>query len=193
MEKANPIEQFALLFAQAEKACPSDYNAMVLSTISAEGRPSSRVVLLKGFGHDGFVFYTNLGSRKAEQLRASPYAALCFYWRELGKQVRIEGEVAQVSDAEADAYFATRPRLSQIGAWASRQSSRLASRDELLANVAKYEEKFSGRPVARPPFWSGFQLRPTAIEIWTNGENRLHHREQYVKEGDGWRYEMLYP
>jgi pyridoxamine 5'-phosphate oxidase len=168
-------------------------DAMVLSTVDEDGQPSSRFVLLKAFDDRGFVFYTNLESRKARALRANPRAALCAYWPALGKQVRIEGDVEQVSDAEADAYFATRPRDSQIGAWASRQSTPLASRQVLDERVAAIVERFRNAPVPRPPFWSGLRVVPRVIEFWTRDAARLHTRERYDRVGDTWTRSLLFP
>ena len=191
----DPFQQFAEWFREAQAAVPVDPNAMVLSTVSTEGRPSSRVVLLKGFDAEGFVFYGNLDSRKFRELRATRWAALNFHWKPLEKQVRIEGRTTQVSDAEADAYFATRPRGSQIGAWASRQSEPLASREALEAAVREVEARHAGREVPRPPHWSGFRLAPDRIEFWKAGAFRLHDRFVYRRAGPGapWTVERLYP
>ncbi len=151
------------------------------------------MVLLKGVDERGFVFYTNYGSRKAAELDANPRAALCFYWPWTGKQFRVEGPVARVPAAESDAYFATRPRASRIGAWASRQSEPLESRARLLARVAKTEARFAGREVPRPDFWGGYRLEPERIEIWHNQLHRLHDRFLYEREGDGWTRRRLFP
>jgi pyridoxamine 5'-phosphate oxidase len=166
---------------------------MVLSTVDEDGQPSSRFVLLKAVDDRGFVFYTNLKSRKAVALGANPHAALCFYWPVLGQQVRIEGRAEQVSDADADAYFATRPRDSQIGAWASRQSMPLASRQALDERVTEISERFKGAPVPRPPFWSGFRVVPRVIEFWTRDVARLHARERYERVGEDWSRTLLFP
>ncbi|HET6981752.1 MAG TPA: pyridoxamine 5'-phosphate oxidase [Myxococcaceae bacterium] len=191
----DPFEQFAEWFREAEAAVPVDPNAMVLSTVGVKGRPSSRVVLLKGFDHDGFVFYGNLESRKFRELRAHPWAALNFHWKPLERQVRIEGGVTQVSNQEADAYFATRPRGSQIGAWASRQSDPLPSRAVLEAAVKEVEERYAGKDVPRPPYWSGFRLAPDRIEFWKSGQFRLHDREVFRRNSADapWTVERLYP
>ena len=191
----DPFQQFAEWFGEAEAAVPMDPNAMVLSTVGPDGRPSSRVVLLKGFDLAGFVFYGNLESRKFRDLRAHPWAALNFHWKPLGKQVRIEGRVTQVSDQEADEYFATRPRGSQIGAWASRQSEPLKSRAALEAAVKEVEARYAGRDVPRPPHWSGFRLDPDRIEFWKAGEFRLHDRQVFrrVSHDAPWSEERLYP
>jgi len=188
----NPLDVFRSLYARASELL-DEPDAMVLSTVDEHGQPSGRMVLCKGFDERGFVFYTNLASRKARALRASPRAALCFYWAPLGTQVRIEGVVVVVSDAEADAYFATRPRESQLGAWASRQSETLTSRAELEQRVAQVEERFAGEAVPRPPFWSGFRVVPRSIEFWTREAARLHVREHYERAGDSWTRTLLYP
>jgi len=191
----DPFQQFAEWFHEAEATVPDDPNAMVLSTVGPDGRPSSRVVLLKGFDHEGFVFYGNLESRKFRELRAHPWAALNFHWKPLGKQVRIEGRVSQVTDQEADAYFATRPRGSQIGAWASRQSELLPSRAALEAAVKEVEARYAGREVPRPPHWSGYRLDPDRIEFWKAGQFRLHDREVFRRTSRNapWTVEHLYP
>ncbi|HZJ53411.1 MAG TPA: pyridoxamine 5'-phosphate oxidase [Myxococcaceae bacterium] len=191
----DPFEQFAEWFREAEAAVPVDPNSMVLSTVGPDGRPSSRVVLLKGFDRDGFVFYGNLDSRKFRELRSNPFAALNFHWKPLEKQVRIEGRATQVSDQEADAYFATRPRGSQIGAWASRQSEPLASRAVLEAAVREVEARHAGRQIPRPPHWSGFRLDPDLVEFWKAAPFRLHDRELFRRASPDapWTVERLYP
>ncbi len=189
----DPIALFAGIYARALASGAKNPEAMVLSTVDGDGRPSSRVVLLRGFDERGFVFYTNLESRKGEALRANPSVSLNFYWRELDTQVIVAGAAEPVAEAEADAYFATRPRLSQLGAWASRQSRPLPSRARLLADVALYEGRFLGRPVPLPPHWSGFRVVARSIEIWRNRPYRLHERDLYEREGGGWRHTQLYP
>jgi pyridoxamine 5'-phosphate oxidase len=193
LEPRDPIAQFAKVFEQAKKVVTPEPAAVILATASTEGKPSARVVLLKGFDERGFVFYTNLESQKGKELKANPSAALCFYFPPLYQQVRVEGRVEQVSDAEAGAYFATRPRGSQIGAWASKQSAPLASREQLEADFKAMEEKFAGREVPRPPFWSGFRLIPERIEFWESRENRLHDRTAYSRKDGEWKIEKLYP
>jgi len=157
------------------------------------GAPSVRIVLLKHFDEDGFVFYTNLDGRKGRELRTKPVAAICFHWAPLEVQVRAEGPTSQVTDADADEYFATRPRASQISAWASIQSQPIEKADDLAARVAEHERMFEGQPVPRPPFWSGFRLRPEKIEFWKSKPGRLHERHLYVRSGDSWTMETLYP
>jgi len=166
---------------------------MSLGTIEKGGQPSVRIVLLKAFDERGFVFYTNYEGRKGRELLAHPNAALCFYWPPIHIQVRVEGAVTRVSDDEADTYFATRDRGSQIGAWASRQSRPLESPTALDERVARYEREFAGRDVPRPKFWSGFRVAPERIEFWKGKPNRLHERHLYTRDGDGWRIETLYP
>ena len=166
---------------------------MALATIENGGQPSVRIVLLKAFDERGFVFYTNFEGRKGRHLLAHPQAALCFYWPPIDIQVRIEGKVTKVSDAEADAYFATRERLSQIGAWASKQSKPLETPNALDERVAEYRKKFDGQTVPRPGFWSGFRVVPERIEFWKAKPNRLHERHLYTRSGDAWKIETLYP
>lgn len=193
-ENANPFQLFGTVFQQAVDAGITEPNSMALATVGADGRPSIRIVLLKGFDERGFTFYTNLESRKGRELAGNPNAALCFFWQSLGKQVRIEGAAHRVTDAEADEYFATRPRGSQIGAWASVQSHELEQREDLLARVRETEERYAGVPVPRPEHWSGFRLVPTRFEFWTNGEFRLHDRQIFDAEPDGtWHRHVLYP
>lgn len=166
---------------------------MSLATVGMNGNPSVRIVLMKHVDEDGFVFYTNLDGRKGRELRTRPGAAICFHWPSLEVQVRAEGPVTQVSDAEADEYFASRSRESQVGAWASIQSQPIERVDDLIERVADYEKEFEGREVPRPPFWSGFRLRPERIEFWKSKPGRLHERHLYTRAGDSWTMETLYP
>jgi pyridoxamine 5'-phosphate oxidase len=189
----DPITLFKKWLAEAETAEPNDPNALALATVGKDGMPSVRMVLLKGLDDRGFVFYTNLGSRKARHLTELPKAALCFHWKSLRKQVNVEGAVSPVDDAEADAYFASRDRGSQIGAWASKQSQPLTGRFELEKRVALYAAKFNIGTVPRPEFWSGFRIEPSRIEFWENRTFRLHDRLVFHREGNGWRTEKLYP
>jgi len=188
-----PIDQFLTLLARAKAAGEPLAEAMALATADAAGNPSVRMVLLKGADERGFVFFTNLESRKARELHDRPRAALCFHWALIEEQVRVEGPVEPLSGEEADAYFNTRPRGSQLGAWASKQSQPLDSRETLVARVAEEEKRFEGKEVARPPFWSGFLLRPDRIEFWSGQPDRLHDRFVYSREGDSWGRQRLYP
>jgi len=193
MATRNPFELFAEIFEKAQQRGIENANAMHLATVDAEGRPSVRVVLLKGFDEDGFVFYTNLESRKGRDLIADPRAELNFYWRELERQVRIGGRVSPVTDEEADEYFASRPRLSQLGAWASQQSRELPSKARLLADVARFEGEYLGRKIPRPPYWSGFRLAPERFEFWHSKPFRLHDRSEFLLADDQWQSVDLYP
>ncbi len=167
--------------------------AMTLATADDRGRPSSRTVLLKDFGRDGFVFYTNRESRKGEQLSANSWASLCFYWDPYWEQAVVEGPVQEVSPVEADLYWVTRSWISQVGAWASKQSRPLASRDQLISEVTAYEKKYQGSTVPRPEHWSGFRVIPHRIEFWTGRSFRLNDRRLYEKTGQGWTVKRLYP
>lgn len=189
----DPIALFKSWFAEATQAEPSDANATALATADASGRPSARMVLLKDVDAKGFVFYTNRESRKGLELQANPRAALCFHWKSLARQVRVEGGIEPVADAEADAYFASRDRASQIGAWASRQSRPLESRFALERRIAEFTAKFHVGTVPRPPFWSGFRLVPAAIEFWRERPFRLHDRTVYHRDGSAWSVRKLYP
>ena len=193
-EGGDPLALFAQWLEEAQKKEPNDANAMALATVDADGLPDVRMVLLKGFDERGFVFYTNLESRKAEELAANPLAALLFWWDRLHRQVRVEGPVELVEEAEADAYFASRPYGSRIGAWASPQSRVIAGRASLEAKEAELRSRFpEGEPVPRPPHWGGYRVRPEAFEFWQGRRSRLHDRLRYARHGDGWRVERLAP
>lgn len=189
-----PFPLFTSWFAAAREAPRADPTAMTLSTINAEGRPAARIVLLKQHDERGFVFYTNYASRKGRELEARPHAALTFWWPWIERQVRIEGTAEKAGAAEADAYFATRPRDSQIGAWASAQSAILPSRADLEAKAREYERKFAGRPVPRPPHWGGLRVVPDLVEFWHDREGRLHDRIIYTRaRAAGWQIQRLFP
>jgi pyridoxamine 5'-phosphate oxidase len=193
---AEALAEFARLFEAAAEAGEPDRTAMTLATAALDARPSARTVLLKGFDARGFVFYTHLDGRKGRELQANPYAALLFHWPRiaLGVQVRIEGRVHTVPDAEADAYFATRPRGSQLGAWASLQSETLDARATFDQRLAEVERRFEGRDVPRPPRWTGFRVRPRWIEFWHAAEFRWHERVVYERDvAARWSKRMLYP
>ncbi|MDK2973078.1 MAG: pyridoxamine 5-phosphate oxidase [Candidatus Sumerlaeota bacterium] len=190
----DPCDLFDSWWQDARNAGMKYPNAVSLATVDAEGMPAVRMVLVKGVEPRGFVFYTNLESVKATHLAANPRAALCYYWDILGRQVRVRGPVESVTDEEADAYFATRPRISQIGAWASAQSRPLESREALLARVKTLESEYDGRDVPRPPHWSGYRVLPVQIEFWQEGEYRLHDRVQYNRtDGGEWTCRFLNP
>jgi pyridoxamine 5'-phosphate oxidase len=188
-----PYRLFDAWFKEAEAKEPNDANAMGLATVGPDGMPSLRMVLLKGVDSSGFVFYTNYESRKGEQLLAHPKAALCFHWKSLRRSVRVEGDIEPTTAAESDAYFASRPRSSQIGAWASDQSRPLESRYALEGRIAKFTAKFGLGLIPRPPHWAGFRLKPRRIEFWEDRPFRLHDRTVYLADGAGWTTTKLYP
>jgi pyridoxamine 5'-phosphate oxidase len=190
---ADPLAELAALLARAAPTEPEAGTAATLATADAGGRPAARVVLIKQVDRRGLVFFTNHESRKGRELRQNPQAALCFWWPTLERQARIEGRVTRLPEAESDAYFRSRPRGSQIGAWASRQSAVLGQRAELLANVRALEARFAGAEVPRPPFWGGYRLEPDRIEFWEGREDRLHERRLHTRQGDAWTSEHLYP
>jgi pyridoxamine 5'-phosphate oxidase len=198
MAESDPFAKFNEWMAAAEQSEPNDPNAMTVATATADGAPSARIVLLKGIdaagvGRRGFVFFTNRESRKGGELAANPRAALLFHWKTLGRQVRIEGGIEQASDAEADAYYATRARNSRLGAWASDQSRPLASRAELERRLAAYEARYPGEDIPRPSYWGGYRLVPAYFEFWQNMPFRLHDRATYTRSEAGWTMGRLYP
>ena len=193
MTRADPIAQIAQWLKLAEGKEDLEPAAMSVATVGADGRPALRIVLLRGIDARGLVFYTNLTSRKAEHLRGNPWVALCLHWKSMGRQIRVEGRAELVSDAEADAYFSTRVRDSQIGAWASKQSHPLEGRSKLEEQVAKYAAKFAIGAVPRPEFWSGYRVRPERIEFWEDRPFRLHDRTQWDLDNGAWSSHKLYP
>ncbi|MBV9842195.1 MAG: pyridoxamine 5'-phosphate oxidase [Sphingomonadaceae bacterium] len=190
----DPFALFESWFAEARASEPNDPNAMAVATAGGDGRPSVRMVLLKEHGPDGFVFYTNLDSRKAGELAANPHAALLFHWKSLRRQVRVEGPIGAVSAAQADAYFASRARDSQLGAWASDQSRPLAERAIFERRFEEMQARFEGREVPRPPRWGGYRVLPERIEFWSDRAHRLHERRLFSRDAAaGWRESLLYP
>jgi pyridoxamine 5'-phosphate oxidase len=194
-EESEPFSLFAKWLADAEKSEPNDPNAVALATVDASGLPNVRMVLLKGFDERGFVFYTNFESRKGEEILATGKAAMCFHWKSLRRQVRLRGPVEVVSEAEADAYYGSRPRGSRIGAWASKQSRPLESRFALEKAVAEYTARYAIGDIPRPPHWSGFRIRPVSIEFWHDRPFRLHDRLEFRRtaEAEGWEKVRMYP
>ena len=193
MSGTDPFQLFSDWFAEARGSEPNDPDAMALATATPDGRPSVRMILLKGHGPDGFTFYTNLDSRKGAELAANSRAALLFHWKSLRRQVRIEGAVEPVPDQDADAYFATRSRDSQLGAWASWQSRPLDARPTFEKRYEEMARRFDGAEVPRPPRWSGYRLKPELFEFWTDRPHRLHERRLFTSQGSGWREGLLYP
>jgi pyridoxamine 5'-phosphate oxidase len=189
----DPLALFEAWFAEAQASEPNDANAMALATATADGRPSVRMVLLKGHGPDGFVFYTNAQSRKGAEIAANPHAALVFHWKSLRRQVRVEGPPSEVTPAEADAYFHSRARMSQLGSAASDQSRPLDARRTYLERVDELAARHEGEEIPRPPHWTGFRLAPDAIEFWLDRPNRLHERRRFVRDGERWTSTLLYP
>jgi pyridoxamine 5'-phosphate oxidase len=189
----DPVVQFRAWFENVIEADLHEPNAMILATATRDGRPSARTVLLKGYDEHGFVFYTNYEGRKASDLEANPACALLFYWGELERQVRIEGRAVRLSGEESDAYFASRPRGSRLGAWASEQSQPVEDRSILEERVKALEAEYEGREIPRPPFWGGYRVEPDTIEFWQGRENRLHDRLVYGRIGGGWKMQRLQP
>ena len=189
----NPIELFRVWLREAEKQEPNNPNAVALATANKDGQPSVRMVLLKAIDNNGFVFFTNLKSKKGDELIKNPRASLCFHWKSLARQVRVEGTVALVNEKEADEYFITRSRLSRIGAWASKQSGTMKEKFELEKRLAFYTAKFKLGKVPRPHFWSGFCLKPRQIEFWSDKEYRLHERKVFYADGEDWKVKYLFP
>lgn len=189
----DPFRQFTEWWIEATRAEIDEVNAMTLSTVSEGGRPAARIVLLKGYDENGFVFFTNYESRKGLDLKLNPYASLLFFWKELERQVRIDGPCEKVPDAESDEYFYSRPEGSRIGAWASPQSQVISSRDVLDQNIIELENRFQGKAVPRPPHWGGYRVRPDQMEFWQGRPSRLHDRILYTRETAGWKIDRLAP
>ena len=194
LEINDPIQLFHEWMEEAKKTEPNDPNAVSLATSNQNNVPSVRMVLLKDFSKDGFVFYTNLNSQKGNELKENPHAAMCFHWKSLLRQIRITGKITLVSDQVADKYYSSRAYESRIGAWASKQSEKLISRDQLIKSIENFKKKYSDQTkVPRPNHWSGWNLSPTSIEFWLDGENRIHERLKYIKNKDKWEKNLLSP
>ena len=194
LDLENPIELFNEWMEEAKKKEPNDPNAVALATSNKNNIPSVRMVLLKDFSEKGFVFYTNLNSQKGNELKENPHAAMCFHWKSLLRQIRITGKITLVSDQVADKYYSSRAYESRIGAWASKQSEELISRDQLIKSIENFKKKYSDQTkVPRPNHWSGWNLSPTSIEFWLDGENRIHERLKYIKENNDWKKILLSP
>ncbi|MBA4139452.1 MAG: pyridoxamine 5'-phosphate oxidase [Segetibacter sp.] len=191
--KKDPVEQFSCWWDEAVKSDVAEVNAMTLATCSVAGRPSARIVLLKGFTNEGFVFFTNYQSHKGKELESNPCAALVFFWKELERQVRIEGAVEKISEAQSDSYFQSRPTGSKIGAWASAQSSAVANREVIEESYLNYSKKFNANLIPRPSYWGGYIVKPEKIEFWQGRSSRLHDRILYSKQNEEWKIERLSP
>ena len=191
--KANPMQQFSVWWEEAIKSEIDEVNAMTLATVGGSGKPSARIVLLKGYTDEGFVFFTNYLSHKGAEISENPNVALVFFWKELERQIRIEGTVEKISEEDSDTYFNSRPEGSKIGAWASPQSTPIAGRHIIEENVQKYTEKFSTEKLNRPPHWGGYMVTPVKIEFWQGRSSRLHDRIQYTLLGNEWNIERLAP
>lgn len=191
--RTDPVALFSEWMRAAEASEPNDPNAMCLATVGADGRPSARIVLLKSVDAGGFMFHSHYTGRKGRELDANPYAALCFHWKSLHRQVRVEGRVEHATPAESDAYYASRARISRLGAWASRQSEPLSDRAELEARLREAEQRFPDEEVPRPEHWGGFRLVPDSIEFWQDAPYRLHDRIVFIRDGEGWERQRLYP
>ncbi len=189
----DPLVQFREWFKQAKEIEKYEANSMFLATADKNGIPSCRIVLLKRYGPDGFVFFTNFESRKAGEIQENPNAALCFYWPELQRQLRVEGKVKMLADSESDAYFNSRPPQSRLGAWASEQSKKINSKEDLISKLKEVENRFGDNNISRPPFWGGYVLNPEKIEFWQGGSNRLHDRFLYEKTQSEWTLSRLAP
>lgn len=191
--KSNPVDQFSDWWNEAVSSQIEEVNAMTLATATQGGLPSARIVLLKGFTYEGFKFYTNYESHKGTELALNPHAALVFFWKELERQIRVEGTVEKLSEEDAEAYFKTRPAASRIGAWASPQSTTIAGRETIEENVLKYKAQFGEENIPKPPHWGGYIVRPLKIEFWQGRRSRLHDRIQYTRQNEDWKIERIAP